>query len=118
MATSEGFKDFVLEQLARCAEDYLEGEYAFSARKMFGEYCVYIADLCANRIRFAYDSRANHANSIRFAHDLCANRTNHIRFTHDSRESKKSTSLFVARICIPHRLLFLTKLHYCRLLRL
>lgn len=44
MATSEGFKDFVLEQLARCAEEYLEGEYAFSARKMFGEYCVYVVD--------------------------------------------------------------------------
>lgn len=44
MATSEGFKDFVLECLARCAEEYLEGGYAFSARKMFGEYCVYVAD--------------------------------------------------------------------------
>lgn len=45
MATSEGFKDFVLEQLARCAEEYLDGKYTFSARKMFGEYCVYIVDL-------------------------------------------------------------------------
>ncbi len=45
MATSEGFKDFVLECLVRCAEEYLEGKYDFSARKMFGEYCVYVADL-------------------------------------------------------------------------
>lgn len=60
MATSEEFKDFVLEQLARCAEENLEGEYAFSARKMFGEYCVYIADLCEShkiRIRFTSESR-------------------------------------------------------------
>lgn len=49
MATSEGFKDFVLEQLARCAEENLEGEY-----------CVYIADLCEShkiRIRFTSESR-------------------------------------------------------------
>lgn len=44
MATSEGFKDFVLEQLAQCAEEYLEGKYDFGARKMFGEYVVYIVD--------------------------------------------------------------------------
>lgn len=50
MATSEGFKDFVLEQLARCAEEYLEGGYAFSARKMFGEYCVYVVDSHNSRI--------------------------------------------------------------------
>lgn len=50
MATSEGFKDFVLEQLARCAEEYLDGEYAFSARKMFGEYCVYVANSRDSRV--------------------------------------------------------------------
>lgn len=50
MATSVGFKDFVLEQLARCAEEYLEGEYAFSARKMFGEYCVYVVDSRDSRV--------------------------------------------------------------------
>ncbi|MCW1359845.1 competence protein TfoX [Campylobacter sp. CCS1377] len=37
MASSEDFKDFVLEQLRLC-----ESKSVFSARKMFGEYCVYI----------------------------------------------------------------------------
>ncbi len=41
MATSEGFKDFVLETL----NDALQGEpYRFSAKKMFGEYCIYVSD--------------------------------------------------------------------------
>ena len=44
MATSANYKDFVLEQLARCNSEYLGRGFAFSARKMFGEYCVYIAD--------------------------------------------------------------------------
>lgn len=41
MATSEGFKDFVLECLneAECG-----GEFSFLARKMFGEYCIYVID--------------------------------------------------------------------------
>ncbi|RAX57913.1 hypothetical protein CCZ01_04600 [Helicobacter monodelphidis] len=37
MASSEGFKDFVLEQLHMCGS-----VYKFSARKMFGEYCIYV----------------------------------------------------------------------------
>lgn len=41
MATSEGFKDFVLETL----DNALQGEqYRFSAKKMFGEYCIYVLD--------------------------------------------------------------------------
>lgn len=41
MATSESFKDFVLETL----DSALEGEqYRFSAKKMFGEYCIYVLD--------------------------------------------------------------------------
>lgn len=41
MATSEGFKDFVLETLASA----LQGEpYRFSTKKMFGEYCIYVSD--------------------------------------------------------------------------
>lgn len=36
MASSEDFKDFVLEQLRLC-----ESKCVFSARKMFGEYCIY-----------------------------------------------------------------------------
>lgn len=41
MATSESFKDFVLEML----NNALEGEpYRFSAKKMFGEYCIYVLD--------------------------------------------------------------------------
>ena len=44
MATSEGFKDFVLEAL----DSALQGEpYRFSAKKMFGEYCIYVSDSCA-----------------------------------------------------------------------
>lgn len=39
MPSSREFKDFVLEQL----ESSTEG-YRFSARKMFGEYCVYVQD--------------------------------------------------------------------------
>lgn len=42
MATSESFKDFVLETL----NSALQGEpYRFSAKKMFGEYCIYVLDL-------------------------------------------------------------------------
>ncbi len=44
MATSESYKDFVLECLGRCAKEYLGGRFAFSARKMFGEYCAYIQE--------------------------------------------------------------------------
>ena len=62
MATSEGFKDFVLECLARCAEEYLEGGYVFSARKMFGEYCVYVADLRD----LGADSRADLSKKVLF----------------------------------------------------
>ncbi|RDU69829.1 transcriptional regulator [Helicobacter aurati] len=41
MATSENFKDFVLEMLYNA----LQGEqYRFSAKKMFGEYCIYVLD--------------------------------------------------------------------------
>lgn len=39
MPSSREFKDFVLEQL----ESSTEG-YRFSARKMFGEYCIYVQD--------------------------------------------------------------------------
>lgn len=37
MPSSEGFKDFVLEQLKSC-----ESGFSFSERKMFGEYCIYL----------------------------------------------------------------------------
>lgn len=40
MPTSKEFIDFVLERL-ECAEN-LSAKYAFSARKLFGEYCVYV----------------------------------------------------------------------------
>ncbi|MDE7317398.1 MAG: transcriptional regulator [Helicobacter sp.] len=41
MATSESVKDFILETL----HNALEGElYRFSAKKMFGEYCIYVLD--------------------------------------------------------------------------
>lgn len=43
MATSEGFKDFVLEQLERANAEF-GGKFTFSARKMFGEYCIYVND--------------------------------------------------------------------------
>lgn len=43
MATSESFKDFVLECLERANAEF-NGEFTFSARKMFGEYCVYVND--------------------------------------------------------------------------
>lgn len=39
MATSESFKDFVLENLKSALEDTA---YHFSAKKMFGEYCIYV----------------------------------------------------------------------------
>lgn len=41
MATSESFKDFVLENLNSALEDTA---YHFSAKKMFGEYCIYVLD--------------------------------------------------------------------------
>lgn len=44
MASSEAFKDFVLERLEQCAREYLNGAFAFSVQKMFGEYCVYISE--------------------------------------------------------------------------
>ena len=50
MATSKDYKDYVLERLRECvaglSKDSKGGleSYAFSARKMFGEYCVYIQD--------------------------------------------------------------------------
>ncbi|WP_300701978.1 hypothetical protein [uncultured Campylobacter sp.] len=37
MPSSTVFKDFVLEQLSLCTN-----AYHFSARKMFGEFCIYI----------------------------------------------------------------------------
>ena len=50
MATSKEYKDYVLERLQECVAS-LSGDskggvesYTFSARKMFGEYCVYIQD--------------------------------------------------------------------------
>ena len=48
MATSAAFKDFVLDRLEQCAREglneNLKGDFSFSARNMFGEYCVYIID--------------------------------------------------------------------------
>lgn len=59
MATSKEYKDYVLERLQECVADLSQnaskdskGEdskgglesYTFSARKMFGEYCVYMQD--------------------------------------------------------------------------
>lgn len=41
MPTSENFKDFVLENLKSALEDTA---YHFSAKKMFGEYCIYVID--------------------------------------------------------------------------
>ena len=41
MATSESFKDFVLENLESALEDT---PYHFSAKKMFGEYCIYVIE--------------------------------------------------------------------------
>lgn len=37
MATSEGFKNFVLE----CLEN-ANLNFVFSAKKMFGDYCIYV----------------------------------------------------------------------------
>lgn len=39
MPTSSAFKDFVLEQLESSTK-----RYVFSARKMFGEYCIYVKE--------------------------------------------------------------------------
>ena len=50
MATSKEYKDYVLERLQECVAELREDSkggvesYTFSARKMFGEYCVYIQD--------------------------------------------------------------------------
>lgn len=50
MATSKEYKDYVLERLCEYMTDLSEDSkggvesYTFSARKMFGEYCVYIQD--------------------------------------------------------------------------
>lgn len=43
MATSEGFKDFVLECLERANAEF-GTKFSFSSRKMFGEYCIYVVD--------------------------------------------------------------------------
>lgn len=43
MATSESFKDFVLENLERANAEF-SLNFTFSARKMFGEYCIYVND--------------------------------------------------------------------------
>lgn len=44
MASSEAFKDFVLERLEQCAREHLNDAFTFSVRKMFGEYCVYVSE--------------------------------------------------------------------------
>ncbi|RDU62242.1 transcriptional regulator [Helicobacter didelphidarum] len=44
MASSEEFKDFTLEQLRACGS-----VYRFSARKMFGEYCIYVHDFIESK---------------------------------------------------------------------
>ena len=50
MATSKEYKDYVLERLQECGAELREDSkggaesYTFSARKMFGEYCIYIQD--------------------------------------------------------------------------
>lgn len=50
MATSKEYKDYVLERLQECVAELREDSkgkiesYTFSARKMFGEYCVYMQD--------------------------------------------------------------------------
>ena len=41
MPTSSEFKDFVLECLESCGT-----HYHFKAKKMFGEYCIYVWDSC------------------------------------------------------------------------
>lgn len=51
MATSEGFKDFVLECLQRANVEF-NGKFTFSARKMFGEYCIYVNDKGINKTLF------------------------------------------------------------------
>lgn len=51
MATSEGFKDFVLEQLERANAEF-SGKFTFSTRKMFGEYCIYVNDNGAQKTLF------------------------------------------------------------------
>lgn len=38
--SNESFKDFVLEQL----HSALQGRYRFSAKNIFGEYCIYVQD--------------------------------------------------------------------------
>lgn len=43
MASSDAFKDLVLERLEQCAREQ-NGAFAFSVQKMFGEYCVYIIE--------------------------------------------------------------------------
>lgn len=47
MATSAEFKDFVLEQCENCGS-----EFSFSARKMFGEYCIYLHDKGEKKVLF------------------------------------------------------------------
>ena len=59
MATSANYKDFVLEQLARCNDEFLENKFAFSARKLFGEYCVYIESFGDSRGVDSHESCAD-----------------------------------------------------------
>lgn len=51
MATSEGFKDFVLENLEQLNAEF-GGKFSYSWRKMFGEYCIYVRDKGENKVLF------------------------------------------------------------------
>lgn len=51
MATSESFKDFVFEHLERANAEF-GGKFTFSARKMFGEYCIYVNDRGIQKVLF------------------------------------------------------------------
>lgn len=51
MATSEGFKDFVLECLERANAEF-GAKFSFSSRKMFGEYCIYVIDKGVKKMLF------------------------------------------------------------------
>ena len=47
MASSADFKDYMLENLREIAEDCRElAHISWSARKMFGEYCIYAHEDC------------------------------------------------------------------------
>ena len=47
MATSVEFKDFVLDQLQS-----IDTNFSFSARKMFGEYCIYLHEHGEKKVLF------------------------------------------------------------------